>query len=85
MKKRQAKKNWAKFKKDKLKPHQPYLVAVELPEGFESKYPFANGDTMLMLGDIEQMPGHVVVVNKDGRVFWGYHDDNFRKLTEEEA
>ena len=74
-----------KIRKRNRKPHQPYLVAVSLPEGYEEHYPFANGDTMLMLGEIEQMPGHVVVVNKEGKVFWGYHDDHFRKLTEEEA
>jgi hypothetical protein len=63
---------------------RPYLCEVNaLPEGFD--YPFKNGDTVLMLGEIEQMPGHVAIALKDGRVLFGYHEENFRKLTEEEA
>jgi hypothetical protein len=64
---------------------KPYLCEVELPKGYEDHYPFKNGETVLMRGEIEQMPGHVAVVTKDGLVRWGYHIENFRKLTREEA
>jgi hypothetical protein len=64
---------------------KPYVCEVELPKGYENQYPFKNGDNVLMLGEIEQMPGHVIVATKDGRVLWGYHIENFRKLTREEA
>ena len=67
---------------------QPYLCEVQdlwLPEGTPNTYPFKEGDHVLMLGEIEQMPGHVAVALKDGRVLFGYHAENFRKLTREEA
>lgn len=64
---------------------KPYLCEVQLPEGYEDQYPFKSGDTVLMLGEIEQMPGHVVVATKMGFVFYGYHVEHFRKLTREEA
>ena len=38
---------------------KPFLCRVDLPRGYEDHYPFATGDTVLMLGEIEQMPGHV--------------------------
>ena len=58
-------------------------VVVDLPRGY--KYPFKNGDTVFVFGDIEQMPGHCVIATKNGKVYWGYHTDNFCKLTEDEA
>jgi hypothetical protein len=71
---------------------KPYLCEVQdlwLPEGVATydsvTYPFVNGDTVLMLGEIEQMPGHVAVVTKDGKTHFGYHMENFRKLTREES
>ncbi len=51
----------------------------------DDKLAFRDGETVLMLGEIEQMPGHVAVVKRDGRVMWGYHAENFRKLTREES
>jgi hypothetical protein len=67
---------------------KPYLCEVHdlyFPPDAPVEYPFKNGDTVLMLGEIEQMPGHVAVALKDGRVIFGYHAENFRKLTREEA
>lgn len=64
---------------------KPYLCEVCLPEGEpESGYPFRDGDTVLMLGKIENMPGHVVVVTQDGKTHFGYHVEHFRKLTADE-
>ena len=57
-------------------------VIVELHKGYEKSYPFENDEHMLFLGEIEDMPGHCAVVNRSGKVFWGYHTDNFRDLTE---
>lgn len=50
-------------------------VAVLPPR---AQYPFADGERLLFLGEIENMPGHCVVVNRAGKVFWGYHTDNFQ-------
>lgn len=55
----------------------------ELPKG--QKYPFKNGDTVLMLGEIKHMPGHCVVVTKDGKTHFGYHTENFVKIPKGEV
>jgi hypothetical protein len=50
----------------------------------EEYYPFKNGEHLLFLGEIIEMIGHCVIVNRDGKVFWGYHTDNFVALTDDE-
>jgi len=65
---------------------QPYLCEVyDIPTEYIDRYPFKPGDIVLFLGEIEYMPGHAVIVNKEGKVIFGYHMDNFRKLTKEEV
>lgn len=54
------------------------------PKNFKDKYPFKGGEALLFLGEIQNMPGHCVVANKEGKVFWGYHTDNFRQPKESE-
>jgi hypothetical protein len=60
-----------------------FAVAENLPKGY--KYPFKNGDTVFVFGDIEHMPGHCVIATKRGKVHLAYHTDNFRKLTIDEV
>lgn len=48
-------------------------------------YPFKEGDTVFVFGDIAHMPGHCVIATKDGKVHMGYHTDNFVRLTDEEV
>ncbi len=57
--------------------------ALPIAEGYE--YPYKAGDRVLMLGEVAQMPGHCVIALQDGRVLFGYHTENFRRLTEDEA
>ena len=59
-----------------MKPYLAVCSVIGLP---------FTGDTVLVLGEIEQMPGHVVVATKDGRVFYGYHADNFDKLDKDDC
>ena len=47
------------------------------PVEFHSKYPFVRDEVLLYLGQVKQMPGHIVVATKDGRVVWGYHAEGF--------
>jgi len=63
-----------------------YLAKVAMPQAQceEYEYPFGEGDTVLVFGDISMMPGHCVFATKDGKVHFGYHTDNFRPLTEDE-
>lgn len=58
-------------------------VVEDLPDN--AIYPFRNGDRMLFMGEIEQMPGHCVVATSSGKVIWGYHSEHFRILTDDEA
>jgi hypothetical protein len=46
--------------------------------------PLEAGDAFLLLGEIENMPGHVAVVDDSGKVWWALHEDSFREPTEEE-
>lgn len=60
------------------------VVADTPPAGFETSYPWKEGECLLYLGEVVQMPGHCIVVNRKGLVFWGWHTDNFREPREEE-
>ena len=42
------------------------------------------GEVVLFIGEIENMNGHSVVVNKAGKVIWGYHTDHFREAIDDE-
>ena len=60
-----------------------YLAkADEIPTGYI--YPWKSGEVVLILGEIDGMEGHAVIVLKDGRTVFGYHTDNFTRLTEDE-
>jgi hypothetical protein len=60
------------------------MIVHNILDRYADKYPFKNGESVLFLGEIENMPGHVAVVTRDGKVHYGYHDDHFREPTEEE-
>lgn len=51
---------------------------LPLPKGYVQ--PCEPGTVVLVLGQIDQMPGHVVFVAPDGKTHFGYHLDNFKKL-----
>ena len=60
------------------------MIAETIPEGHEKNYPWKEGDSVLVMGEITNMPGHVVVATKNGKVHWGYHPEDFRKPTDDE-
>jgi len=66
--------------------NKPTLCKVVLPEGYRDPglYPFNHGDHVLFLDEISNMPGHAIVVDKSGKVIWGYHTEQFISLTDEE-
>ena len=55
-----------------------------IPENYHKEYPFTKHGVYVMLGEIEGMDGHCIVVSRDGHTYWGYHTENFIELTEEE-
>jgi hypothetical protein len=47
--------------------------------------PFRATRTYVFLGEIPNMPGHCIVADiKTGRLFSGYHTEQFREVTDEE-
>ena len=62
-----------------------FEVEDEIFEKYYSKTGvFAQRETVLYLGEIENMKGHIAVVKRNGKVMWGYHPYNFRPATEDE-
>lgn len=43
-----------------------------------------HGEYLLYLGEIQNMQGHAAFINKDGKVLWGYHPDEFEPVSDEE-
>lgn len=41
--------------------------------------------SLVFLGEIQNMPGHCIIVLPSGKIIWGYHTDDFIELTEEEV
>ncbi len=51
--------------------------------GYESA--LKPNEHYLVLGEIAQAPGHIAVVNRDGRVLWMYHPEYFIVLKSDEV
>lgn len=45
---------------------------------------FYSNEVFVYLGEIVNMPGHVIVAGRDGKVYFGYHPENFEEIPEEE-
>ena len=60
------------------------VIFDDPPKGYEDKYPWKTGTVLLFLGEIWNMPGHCVVVDKSGKIYWGYDTDDFRDPTDDE-
>lgn len=69
----------------KKKIKYPCIAEVTLPKGHEALYPFKNGEHVLLLGEISNMPGHVAFTNQTGIIHYGYHLEDFRVLSGEET
>lgn len=67
------------------KPAPNSVVKFVLPTPtLAGQYPFEDGEHVLFLGEIENMPDHCIVVAKGGSVRWGYHTENFETVPEDE-
>jgi hypothetical protein len=64
--------------KKKVQKYPRRLIAQGVPP--EYKYPWKDGDYVLILGEIVGMPGHYVFVTEDGKTHFGYHLSYFREL-----
>lgn len=62
----------------------PCVVEFVLPKGCKKDdYPFSPGVHYLLMGEIRNMRGHCIIVDKQGKTWWGYHLENF-KLVEDD-
>jgi len=62
----------------------PRIVIAIVPPEYEGKYPWKDGEAVLLIGNINNMLGHVAVATSQGFVHWGYDEDSFRDPTENE-
>jgi hypothetical protein len=69
----------------KTKLKYPLIAKVEIEKWLESEYPYKNGDRVVLLGEISNMPSHVILADKEGKILWGYHLSDFVILTQEET
>jgi len=52
----------------------------------KGKYPFKENGIYIFFGEIPNMPGHCIVSDhKTGKIYSGYHTDNFVELTGDEV
>ena len=73
----------AKEAEEACKIKLPRIMIADLPVGYENSYPWKNGDSVLVLSEIQNMKHHYVVVF-NYKTYVGYHIDSFRERTEDE-
>lgn len=70
-------------------PRQFSLVRFnlgDLPDEDFAKYPFKRNRVYVFFGEIANMPQHCVVADREtGRIYSGYHTDNFVELSDDEV
>lgn len=66
------------------RPFMNIIVVADVDDEPAYTYPYAHGEHLLYMGEVSGMRGHVIVANKRGQVFWGYHADNFYVVPETE-
>lgn len=66
-------------------PHVIKGLAYEYESATANDFPMANGTLVFVMGEIEQQPGHLIVVEVVSRKWhFGLHADRFRQPTEDE-
>jgi len=61
------------------------LSLVKISEKYENQMHFKD-DVLIYLGEIPNMRGHGVFIgSKTGKIYSGYHIEQFRELTDEET
>jgi hypothetical protein len=74
---------WENFWNSLTQPKLPRLVVVDCPD--DPHYCcWKNGEILLLLAEIQNLRNHYVVVSRDGKVHYGYHNDFFREPTQDE-
>lgn len=63
---------------------KPDLTPNQLVVATENFNEYKKGDVFIYLGEIVQMRGHCIVVDRKGKVSWGMHTERFRAPREGE-
>ena len=66
----------------------PALSMVRLTEFYKASYATSKMRAeryFIYFGEIPNMPGHGVVFGESGRMYSGYHPENFELIPEEEV
>lgn len=78
-----------KSKEDWKLPRRNSLVRCDLShmeESLRTAYPLQHGNTYVFLGEIPNMEGHCVIADAEsGRIYSGYHSENFLELANDEV
>jgi len=70
-----------------IEPRQYALVKFDfssLPKEYHRGYPFSANHRYIYVGEIPNMEGHCIVMDEKGKIYTGYHTENFVELTEDE-
>jgi hypothetical protein len=52
----------------------------------KAKYPFKENGVYVYFGEIPNMPGHCIVADhKTGKIYSGFHTENFTELKKDET
>lgn len=58
------------------------------PDGFKDSmrnaYPFAEKKRYIFLGEIPNLPRHCIVMDSGGKMYTGYHTENFVEIAEDD-
>jgi hypothetical protein len=55
-------------------------------KSYHGRYPFKRNGVYVFFGEIPNMPGHCVVADhRTGRLFSGYHTENFAEIPEDDV
>jgi hypothetical protein len=71
--------------KNKIVKFSPNKEAIKMWGKQIKKIPFKIEETYLCLGEIGNMPEHFIFVDIKGKIYWAYHNDFFKILTEDEV
>ncbi len=78
-----------KIRRRPKSPRKLSLVKFDhssLPRRYWQKYPFRADRVLIFIGEISNMKGHCIVADyKTGRLYSGYHTNNFVELRQDET
>ena len=58
-----------------MKPNTIYKFSIEYQIDYFKSIGLHNGDNVVCLGEITNMPDHYIVVTREGKVLWGLHPE----------